>query len=67
MPNVQLLTISYPSLISGDDTPLKAISKLLGTERLPRPQEMTNAIVPELYRNRVRSPISLENNAFPNH
>lgn len=51
-PNIEVLEISYPSLVSDPETELSRITRFLGPSHLPQPQAMARCVRPTLHRNR---------------
>ncbi|MBX3743870.1 MAG: alkaline phosphatase family protein [Verrucomicrobiae bacterium] len=52
-PQFETLTVEYPELVADPGPWVDRLSAFLGTERLPHPAAMRDAVRPELHRNRV--------------
>jgi hypothetical protein len=48
-PNIELLTVDYPSLIAAPAVAAYRVAEFLGPELLPAPDAMAEAVRPELY------------------
>jgi predicted AlkP superfamily phosphohydrolase/phosphomutase/tetratricopeptide (TPR) repeat protein len=55
-PNVELLTVDYPALITDPAAKCARVSAFLGTALLPTPSAMLAAIRPELHHEKERTP-----------
>ncbi len=67
-PNIEVLQISYPSLISDPETQSSRIARFLGPSHLPQPEAMARCVRPTLHRNRsetLRAGPAREGSALP--